>query len=544
MSDNSPSSGGTGDTIASDDIAGIKFQRLKLIHGADGVNAGDVSSANGLPVSQTMQTASGSLTAVGQAVTFTLIGESSASFQLVGLGGGNVVIFEASNNAWVTAIPIYGFRSGDSFISTQATTDSIYRCTVASFGAVRVRCTSSNGNAITVTANTSANPSVTLLGGQLPTGSNVIGSVVLKDNTGQGAQVFDDALNTAVQSQSVNSDSRSSNDILDTMSEFYLPGTSVMLGSLEQPIKQDPVSSGLIMLPTTRVYKGGISAAQGFTCVAPCDDMISITGTALALTGASGGSSVQVECFYPNQGWVVPFGSYSFGGGNGQGISAAQGVTVSGLSAFVQFSVTLNGATFVRVKMPTITGTWFVTTQLAPVSAAAQAGFQTVSGANAEAVAVVSNPVPSGAKARSTLTTFSAGQTVTSTANLSGSTIVDLHCVPELSWSYAAPASGLVNTTTAVTIKAAVASQRGNISSIQIQSEPLGAATEFAIRDGAAGTVLWRIKYPVTTQIQPVIIKFDTPLRQAAVSTLLEIVTLTASVTGAIYFNAQGFMSA
>ena len=42
--------GSGGDLIASDDIAGVKFQRVKLIHGADGVNAGDVGSANPYPV--------------------------------------------------------------------------------------------------------------------------------------------------------------------------------------------------------------------------------------------------------------------------------------------------------------------------------------------------------------------------------------------------------------------------------------------------------------------------------------------------------------
>lgn len=39
-----------GDAIAADDISGIKFQRIKLIHGADGTNDGDVSTANPLPV--------------------------------------------------------------------------------------------------------------------------------------------------------------------------------------------------------------------------------------------------------------------------------------------------------------------------------------------------------------------------------------------------------------------------------------------------------------------------------------------------------------
>ena len=40
----------TGDTIATDDISGVKYQRVKIVEGADGVNDGDVSAANPLPV--------------------------------------------------------------------------------------------------------------------------------------------------------------------------------------------------------------------------------------------------------------------------------------------------------------------------------------------------------------------------------------------------------------------------------------------------------------------------------------------------------------
>jgi len=43
--------GSGGDTIATDDISGVKYQRVKLIQGADGVNDGDVSIANPFPVS-------------------------------------------------------------------------------------------------------------------------------------------------------------------------------------------------------------------------------------------------------------------------------------------------------------------------------------------------------------------------------------------------------------------------------------------------------------------------------------------------------------
>ena len=40
-----------GSVVAADDIGSVYFQRFKLTIGADGVNDGDVSSANPLPVS-------------------------------------------------------------------------------------------------------------------------------------------------------------------------------------------------------------------------------------------------------------------------------------------------------------------------------------------------------------------------------------------------------------------------------------------------------------------------------------------------------------
>lgn len=108
-------------------------------------------------------------------------------------------------------------------------------------------------------------------------------------------------------------------------------------------------------------------------------------------------------------------------------------------------------------------------------------------------------------------------------------------------WQYAAAASGISNTTTAVTIKAAAgASIRNYVTSIQIATDTLGAATELAIRDGAAGTVIWRTK--LNTTAGPLVqINFPTPLKGTA-NTLLEVVTLTASVTGAVYFSAQGYV--
>ena len=106
-------------------------------------------------------------------------------------------------------------------------------------------------------------------------------------------------------------------------------------------------------------------------------------------------------------------------------------------------------------------------------------------------------------------------------------------------WAYAAAGSGIVNTTTAVTIKTAAGSGlRNYITDLQISHATLGGATELAIRDGAGGTVLWRMTL-ATGANENISVHFRTPII-GSLNTLLEVVTLTA-VTGGVYVNAQGY---
>lgn len=107
-------------------------------------------------------------------------------------------------------------------------------------------------------------------------------------------------------------------------------------------------------------------------------------------------------------------------------------------------------------------------------------------------------------------------------------------------WSYAAFSGGIVNTTTAVTVKAAAGAGLCNyLQSLEIMAEALTNATELAIRDGTGGAVLWRTKIP-TAGLPTTTLRFEPPLKGTA-NTLLEIITLTASGAGAVYANAQGF---
>ena len=115
---------------------------------------------------------------------------------------------------------------------------------------------------------------------------------------------------------------------------------------------------------------------------------------------------------------------------------------------------------------------------------------------------------------------------------------------PTLRWSYAAASGGISNTNTAVTIIAAAGGGvRNYLTALQINTEAFTTAAEFAIRDGAAGTVLWRVKVPTTGFLTGFNVNFNVPLRSTA-NTLLEVLTITASGGGALFFNAQGYQAA
>jgi hypothetical protein len=51
MADNVGYTPGTGATVAADDISSVLYQRIKIVHGGDGVNDGDVSATNPMPSS-------------------------------------------------------------------------------------------------------------------------------------------------------------------------------------------------------------------------------------------------------------------------------------------------------------------------------------------------------------------------------------------------------------------------------------------------------------------------------------------------------------
>ena len=108
-------------------------------------------------------------------------------------------------------------------------------------------------------------------------------------------------------------------------------------------------------------------------------------------------------------------------------------------------------------------------------------------------------------------------------------------------WYYTSGASPILsNTTTAVTIKtAAGASVRNFIDSCQVTTTAFGASVPLALRDGAGGSVIFALTVPTSGFLQPVVLKFEPPLRSTA-NTLIEVVTTTANTSGTVTLNCQG----
>ena len=308
-------------------------------------------------------------------------------------------------------------------------------------------------------------------------------------------------------------------------------GVSGIDGSgLKRSLLTDSIGQMMTTEQDSEVFTASVSAASVLFTV----DMTNWRSVLLQITSAGSGCTVSYECSNNQSSWGVVSGTVSAASNSG--------------SSFIGSSTTANIASFCkrakyfRARVSVYgSGTVSVAYVLSPQDVMPVTAAYTWGQAN-EATAVGGNPVTIGIECRTaTKTVVSSGQVVRPIGTTDGRMIVCPHSVPELEWSYAAAAGGILNTTTAVTIKSNVASLRNYLTSMQIRAEALTNATELAIRDGAGGTVLWRTKISSSGMIDTQF-HFECPLRSTA-NTLLEVVTLTASGTGAVYFNAQGYVA-
>lgn len=186
MVDNTTLNTGTGgDVIGSDDIGGVKFQRVKLIHGADGVNDGDVGTSNGLPIQRRDATASGTIAAISTSVSIALNGQSGVALQITGTWVGTLQ-FEGTVDGtnWVV---VNGVFAGSSTPGPTTTANGIVRATPSGLAQFRVTATAWTSGTATITLRASAASGGTFLNQSLTAGTNSIGSVVAGGNVAGGA---------------------------------------------------------------------------------------------------------------------------------------------------------------------------------------------------------------------------------------------------------------------------------------------------------------------------------------------------------------------
>lgn len=206
----------------------------------------------------------------------------------------------------------------------------------------------------------------------------------------------------------------------------------------------------------------------------------------------------------------------------------------------------LNAATGVQADAAWTAGSGSVVALLKAIAAKAigsATNAAQVQGPGAAGSGVAGNPFGMALRAMTALpTTQSSASTIYALGTAVGALVNKPYSIPESDWSYAAAASGIVNTTTAVTAKAAAAAGlRNYVTSMQLDWDALTNATEVAIRDGVGGTVLWRGKLPAGA-VGRRDVSFPCPLKGTA-ATLLEVVTLTASGAGGVFVNLQGYVA-
>lgn len=112
MADNVSVTAGSGTSIATDDVAGVHFQRVKLDIGGDGVTS-PITSGNPLPVSgtfwQATQPVSGTVTANAGTGSFTVAQATAANLNATVVGTGTFAVQAAQSGTWnigsITTLP-------------------------------------------------------------------------------------------------------------------------------------------------------------------------------------------------------------------------------------------------------------------------------------------------------------------------------------------------------------------------------------------------------------------------------------------------------
>lgn len=190
MADNTTlNTGSGGDTIATDDISGVKYPRSKIVIGADGTNDGDVSATNPMPVkgTGTAGTANtGVVTVQGIAsMTPVQVGDNAGSLTVDAPVGTPVFVRLSDGTSAITALPITdngGSVTVDGSVSISGSvTVASHDVTNAGTFAVQVSSSALPSGAATAANQTTGNTSLSSIDGKITACDT--GAVVLTTGT-------------------------------------------------------------------------------------------------------------------------------------------------------------------------------------------------------------------------------------------------------------------------------------------------------------------------------------------------------------------------
>ncbi len=292
-------------------------------------------------------------------------------------------------------------------------------------------------------------------------------------------------------------------------------------------------------LPVAQTDGLAVSGTATSAAVLFTTSMLNYESITVQVTNAGTSCTITYETSDDSTTWV-----------NSAGLNAAS-IGTSGISPITSTAVITQfprKALYFRARVSTYgSGTVSVVGTLskspvAQLGTVVLTGVSAVGGSLPEGTAATTSPVLVGLEARtSSKTSVANASAVRPISTIDGRQIVRLDSIPENEWSYVAASGGITNTTTAVTITGGAGSGVKNyITSLQVSSDTLGTATEVVIQDGVAGAVLWRAKIGTAGTVGIQDIRFHPPLR-GSTNTLLQAACVTATGTGSIYLNVQGY---
>lgn len=480
--------------------------------GTNGSLAQAVQGINGgvpMPTTSTDTTASGSITTSGN-VAIASAGKGTVAFTVTGTWVGTIVIELFDGTNW-NPTSYVALASGNAANSFTANTSGQINC--IGYSQVRLRGATLSSGTANILFTASEKVATVMLDNSIPTGSNNIGSIsnitgTVSLPTGAATAANQPPIFTTVSGS--------------ITTQNLVPTGAATAGSSVELTTQN---FGTAQVQVTGTYTGALSL------------QMTVDGTNW-ITSSSSAFVLQTTYVASNTIASASVGIWKID------VSGYTKVRISGLAAMTGTAVvTINGEAGTGIPY-VIANTGFISgTTATSNKGSSTAGAQRVAVcASAHSVASTENPVLVGGFVTSTIdTTLVQGDVGQLQMATGGQLLTKEGASGENDWYYAAATGGIVNSTAGVTAKAAgAASVRNYVRSATISCDALGAATELVINDGAAGTVMARIKLPITTFVQPFTVQFVPPLRGSA-ATLVEIKTLTATVTGGVFVNLQGY---